>query len=107
MQYNLSSCGLYPIRREGEAMKVTFISGVLIVLLAVAGCGGSSSRIHTGSPTGPFLFMVSQTSDNLFTFKGSDNGTISAMASVPTGHAPSAVIMEVVSSFQMNLFVAD
>lgn len=87
-------------------MKVTLISGVLIVFLAVAGCGGGS-RIHFGSPTGPFLFMVGQTSDNLFTFKGSDSGAISAMASVPTGHAPSAVVMEVLSSFQMNLFVAD
>jgi hypothetical protein len=64
IQYNLSSCRLYPIGRKGEAMKATFISGALIILLAVAGCGGNSI-IHTGGPTGPFLFMVGQTSDNL------------------------------------------
>src|SRR6476661_6420645 len=106
IQYNLSSCRLYPIGRKGEAMKATFISGALIILLAVAGCGGNSI-IHTGGPTGPFLFMVGQTSDNLFTFTGSDSGAISPMSSVPTGHAPSAVVMESLSSFQMNLFVAD
>jgi 6-phosphogluconolactonase (cycloisomerase 2 family) len=87
-------------------MKVTFISGALIILLAVAGCGGNST-VHIGGPTGPFLFMVGQTSDNLFTFTGSGSGAISVMASVPTGHAPSAVVMEALSSFQMNLFVAD
>jgi len=87
-------------------MKVTSISGALIILFAIAGCGGDSI-IHTGGPTGPFLFMVGQTSDNLFTFTGSDSGAISPMSSVPTGHAPSAVVMESLSSFQMNLFVAD
>lgn len=87
-------------------MKGTSISGILIVFLAVAGCGGNST-VHIGGPAGPFLFMVGQTSDNLFTFKGSDRGAISAMASIPTGHAPSAVVMEALSSFQMSLFVAD
>lgn len=86
-------------------MKTTFISGVLIVLLAIAGCGGST--IHTGSPIGPFVFMVGQTSDNLFVFRGSDNGTIAPMASAATGHAPSAVLMEAFSSFQANLYVTD
>jgi 6-phosphogluconolactonase len=88
-------------------MKAAFVSGVLIVLLAVAGCGGNSRVPVIGRPTGPFLFMVGQTSDNLFTFRGSDSGAISPMASVATGHAPSAVVMESLSSFQMNLFVAD
>lgn len=89
-------------------MKATFTSGLLIVVLAIAGCGGSSTHLPgSGGPIGPFLFMVGQTSDNLFTFRGSDSGAISAMASAPTGHAPSAVIMESLSIDQMNLFVAN
>lgn len=87
-------------------MKAIFTSGALIVLF-IAGCGGGSSVHLGGSPIGPFLFMVGQTSDNVFTFRGSDSGSISAMASTPTGHDPSAVLMESLSIFQINLFVAD
>jgi 6-phosphogluconolactonase (cycloisomerase 2 family) len=87
-------------------MKAIGTSIVILVLFALAGCGGSTVHIG-GSPIGPFVFIVGQTSDNLFTFKGSDSGAISSMGAVSTGHAPSAVIMESLSSFQMNLFVTD
>src|SRR5262249_3508195 len=92
-----------------EAMKaiLTFGSLILICLLSIiTGCGNSSGP-HFGSPIGPFLFMVGQTSDNLFTFRGSNSGAISGTASAPTGHAPSAVVMESFSIDQMNLVVAD
>src|ERR1051326_5170611 len=87
-------------------MKATLSSGVLIVLFIIAGCGGSSGP-HFGSPIGPFLFMVGQSSDNLFSFRGSDSGTISPLASTATGHAPSAVVMESFSIDQMNLYVTN
>lgn len=87
-------------------MKATLTSGVLIVLFIITGCGSRSSP-HFGSPIGPFLFMVGQTSDNLFSFRGSDSGEISPFASTATGHAPSAVVMESFSIDQINLYVAD
>jgi 6-phosphogluconolactonase len=89
-------------------MKAILISIIIAitVLFIVAGCGGGPT-IHTGSPIGPFVFMVGQTSDNLFSFKGSDSGAISPLASTATGHAPSAVVMELFSTFQMNLYVTD
>jgi 6-phosphogluconolactonase (cycloisomerase 2 family) len=87
-------------------MKTIFTFIVIILFFLMAGCGGGQT-IHTGSPIGPFIFMVGQTSDNLFSFKGSDSGAISPIASAATGHAPSAVVMEAFSTFQMNLYVAD
>jgi 6-phosphogluconolactonase (cycloisomerase 2 family) len=51
--------------------------------------------------------MVGQTSDNLFTFRGSNSGAISSTTSVPTGHAPSAVVMESFDIDEMILFVAN
>ena len=86
---------------------LTFGSLILICLLSIiTGCG-SSNGPHFGSPIGPFLFMVGQSSDNLFAFRGSNSGTVSGLTSAPTGHAPSAVVMESFSIDQMNLVVAD
>ncbi|HET9839604.1 MAG TPA: beta-propeller fold lactonase family protein [Candidatus Angelobacter sp.] len=85
-----------------------FLTFALSLVFIFIGCGGSSTHPPgPGSPIGPFVFMVGQTSDNLFTLKGSDSGAISAMTSTSTGHAPTAVLMEALSSFQMNLFVAN
>lgn len=81
-------------------------SAFITVLLLVAGC--SSDRVVTiGHPIGPFVFTVGQTSDNVFTFKGSDTGGISPVSSAATGHAPSAVVMQHFDISRMNLYVTD
>jgi 6-phosphogluconolactonase (cycloisomerase 2 family) len=53
------------------------------------------------------VFTVGQTSDNLFSFKGSDTGSISPVSSAVTGHAPSAVVMQSFDISHMNLYVTD
>jgi 6-phosphogluconolactonase (cycloisomerase 2 family) len=87
-------------------MKGIFACALLALLTMVAGCTGGQT-IHTGSPIGPFIFMVGQASDNVLTLKGSDSGAISPSTIASTGHAPSAVTLLSFSTFQMNLVVAN
>ncbi|HEY7404878.1 MAG TPA: beta-propeller fold lactonase family protein [Candidatus Angelobacter sp.] len=86
-------------------MKGIFVSALIALLVFTVSCG-SNNIIH-GSPTGPFIFMVGQTSDNLLTFKGANSGAITLSTTASTGHAPSAVTLLSLSSFQMNLFVTN
>jgi 6-phosphogluconolactonase len=87
----------------------SFIALVLATaaLLLLAGCGSSDHQITIGKPVGPFLFTVGQTSDNLFSFTGSDSGAISPLSSTSTGSAPSAVVMQGFDIATFNLYVAD
>ena len=74
-------------------MKTILTYALLTFFLLLTSCGGDSNGPHIGSPIGPFLFTVGQTSDNLFSFKGSNSGGISPVSSTATGHAPSAIVM--------------
>jgi 6-phosphogluconolactonase len=86
-------------------MKTVHTFALVSLILVVASCGSS---VHVGgSPVGPFIFTVGKTSDNLFSFRGSDSGAISMASSAATGRAPSAVVMVPFSSFQQVLYVAD
>jgi 6-phosphogluconolactonase (cycloisomerase 2 family) len=87
-------------------MKVTLLSAILVSILLFAGCGNSPT-IHTGSPVGPFVAAVGQTSDNLLNFKATDSGAISPISSSATGHAPSAVLIQSPNTFQHNVYVTD
>jgi 6-phosphogluconolactonase (cycloisomerase 2 family) len=87
-------------------MKGIFALALIALLVIITGCGGGPT-IHTGSPIGPFIFMVGQTSDNIITFKGSNSGAISPSTTASTGHAPSAVTLLGLSTFQMSLFVTN
>ena len=80
---------------------------LVTALLLFAGCGGSDNQITFGHPIGPFLFTVGQTSDNLFSFQGSNSGAISPIASTSTGSAPAAVAMQGFDIDTFNLYVAD
>ena len=88
-------------------MKAILISACLTFFLILTSCGGDSTGPHIGHPIGPFIFTVGQTSDNLFSFKGSDAGGISPVSSAATGHAPSAIVMQGFDISRMNLYVAD
>lgn len=86
-------------------MKGIFVTALIALLVITSGCG---SQLHIGgSPIGPFIFMVGQASDNVLTLKGSDSGTIAPSTIASTGHAPSAITLLSLSSFQMNLFVTN
>jgi len=82
------------------------IALAFIALLLTAGCG-SENHLTFGHPIGPFLFTVGQTSDNLFSFQGSDSGAISPIASTSTGSAPASVVMQSFDIDTFNLYVAD
>jgi 6-phosphogluconolactonase (cycloisomerase 2 family) len=84
-----------------------FFASALALLVITAGCGGSNPPIHIGSPVGPFLFMVGQASNSLFSFKGSNSGLLSPIASAATGQAPSAVALEIFDTDEQNLYVAN
>lgn len=88
-------------------MKAILISVLLTFSLLLTSCGGSTHGPQIGSPIGPFLFTVGQTSDNLFSFKGSNSGGISPVSNTATGHAPSAIVMQGFDISRMNLYVAD
>lgn len=87
-------------------MKRMFVSALFALLIITAGCSGNQTIIG-GSPIGPFIFLVAQTSNNVLTLKGSNTGAISAGTTAPTGQAPSAVTLLTLSSVQMNLFVTN
>jgi 6-phosphogluconolactonase len=87
-------------------MKAILTSACLIFFLVLTSCGDSNGP-HIGHPIGPFVFTVGQTSDNLFSFKGSNTGSISPVSSAVTGHAPSAVVMQSFDISRMNLYVTD
>ena len=86
----------------------TFIScAVLIVLIACIGCGSHSQIPLPPGAVGPFILTVGQNADTLFNFKMDNAGAISPLASSPTGHAPSALVIQSPETFQQNVFVAD
>ncbi len=87
-------------------MKPAIVLILVTALLLVAGCG-SDNQITFGKPVGPFLFTVGQTSDNLFSFHGSDSGAISPIASAATGTAPAAVVMQGFDITSFNLYIAN
>jgi 6-phosphogluconolactonase (cycloisomerase 2 family) len=89
-------------------MKAILISSWLTFFLVLTSCGGNSGGgPHIGHPVGPFIFTVGETSNNLFSFQGSDSGAISPIASTSTGSAPAAVVMQGFDIASFNLYVAD
>jgi 6-phosphogluconolactonase len=78
---------------------------LLAFFLILTSCGGNTNG--PGGPVGPFLFTVGQTSDNLFSFKGSGTGAISAISSASTGHAPSALVMQSIDISRQILYVVN
>jgi len=87
-------------------MKSAFALLLVTALLLSAGCS-SDHQLTFGHPIGPFLFTVGQTSDNLFSFQGSNSGAISPIANTSTGSAPAAVAMQSLDIETFNLYVAD
>src|SRR5689334_11397430 len=89
-------------------MKAISFLAALIILVVLAGCGGSSQPgPHIGNPVGPFVLTVSQSSDTVSSFKGDKGGAISPIGSAATGHLPSALVIESPETFQHNVFVTD
>jgi 6-phosphogluconolactonase (cycloisomerase 2 family) len=88
-------------------MKPILLSAILFCSCMFTGCGGNSGGPHIGSPVGPFVAAVGQTSDNLFNFKGSNSGAISPISSSATGHAPSAVLITSPDTLDHAVYVTD
>jgi len=87
-------------------MKPAVALVLVTALLLSAGCS-SDHQLTFGHPIGPFLFTVGQTSDNLFSFQGSNSGAISPIASTSTGSAPAAVAMQSFDIDTFTLYIAD
>jgi len=87
-------------------MKGLLASALALLLVIAAGCGGSNIHVG-GGRVGPFLFMVGQASNSLFSFQGSTAGSLSPITSTATGQAPSAVALEIFDTSEQNLYVAN
>jgi 6-phosphogluconolactonase (cycloisomerase 2 family) len=87
-------------------MKGLLASALALLLVIAAGCGGSNIHVG-GGRVGPFLFMVGQASNSLFSFQGSTAGSLSPITSAATGQAPSAVALEVFDTSEQNLYVTN
>ena len=86
--------------------KIVLMS-LFVLMLILAGCSSGSNNpgLPPSRAVGPFVLTVSQASDTLFSFKEENSGAISPVSSAPTGHLPTALLIQTPQTSQQNVFV--
>jgi DNA-binding beta-propeller fold protein YncE len=90
-----------------ETIRALTFTLLLAALLIATSCGGGGAPMQGpgGQRLGPYVFVVGPTSNQLFTFKEADNGTLSQIATTPVGSGPIAIAVQATTVFQPTLFV--
>jgi 6-phosphogluconolactonase (cycloisomerase 2 family) len=88
-------------------LKAIILSFLSCLAFLLAGCGGSGSGPHIGSPIGPFVLTVNPASAIVASFKGNTAGEISPISSAATSGTPSALAFQANDTFELHILVTD